>query len=449
MAERGTDILVIGGGPAGVAAAMSAQNTYTEKKITLIRRESAAVIPCGIPYTITSLEKPEDDVIPDKLLEGKGIQIIVDEVLDINERSAVLKGGNVIDYDRLVLATGSVSVLPRIEGIELDNVYSIKKSLDFLKKFKIKAAKSENVVIVGGGFIGFEFADEILKLNKNVTIVEKLPHCLSSAFDDEFCEMAESEMRRIGAKVITGRTVEKIEGKSKVESILLDNEERIPTDLVLVSVGYKPNVELAKKANLRMGTSGAIWVDEYLRTSDHRIFAVGDCAEKKGFLTRKPVMVMLASTAMAEGRLAGSNLFRIKVIREFHGVLWTFSTKFGNLSLAETGLTERAAKESGLDYVVGIAKTADRHPGKIKDATQVFCKLIFSRYSHLLLGAEIAGGKSVGEMINVVSVMIQKGLTDMEIDTLQIGTHPLLTPSPIAYPLINASADAILKWYKS
>jgi pyruvate/2-oxoglutarate dehydrogenase complex dihydrolipoamide dehydrogenase (E3) component len=157
---------------------------------------------------------------------------------------------------------------------------------------------------------------------------------------------------------------------------------------------------------------------------------------------------MLASTAMAEGRLVGSNLYSIKVVRQYAGVLGSFSTKIGKTAFAVSGITERRAKARSLDYTVGIAKSIDRHPGKLPGASEVTVKLIFSTYSHTLMGAQIMGGDSVGEMINIMSVMILNKMTDIDINNLQIGTHPLLTASPIAYPIINATTDAIKKWYK-
>lgn len=442
-----TDVLIIGGGPAGFTCALSARNTYPEKKITLVRKDEIAVIPCPIPYTIATLEKLEDNILPDKPLIDRDVEIIIDEVIDIDENRAVTIRGKEIEYEKLVLAIGSTPRMPPIEGTDLKGVYTIKKSFDFLKEFKEKIEKAKKMVIIGGGFIGFEVADELLKLNKKVTIIEMMEHCLSAAFDDEFCEMGEAEMKRMGAEIITGKIAKSIKGK-KTPSVILDDGTTLKADMVIISVGYKPDVKLAKKLGLSIGKSGAIEVDEYMRTSKQNIFAIGDCAEKKEFLSRAPLMLMLASTAMAEGRLTGSNLYSLKVIREFKGTLGTFSTRFGNLSLGESGLTERKAKEYGFDYIIGRAEAPDRHPGKIRDATKLKIKLIFSRYSHLLLGGEIAGGKSVGEMTNILSIMIQKGFTDMEIDALQIGTHPLLTSSPIAYPIINATVDAIMKYYK-
>jgi len=180
---------------------------------------------------------------------------------------------------------------------------------------------------------------------------------------------------------------------------------------------------------------------------DKDVFAIGDCASKYDFFTGEFSNVKLASTAMAEGRLVGSNLFEIKVIRKFIGVLGSFSTKINGISFGTSGLTEEKAKDMNLNYIVGEADSVDRHPGKLPGATKIHLKLVFSRYSHTLLGAQMYGGDSVGEMVNMLSVIILNKMTDMDIDNLQIGTHPLLSASPIAYPVISATVDAIKKWY--
>ncbi len=151
---------------------------------------------------------------------------------------------------------------------------------------------------------------------------------------------------------------------------------------------------------------------------------------------------------MAQGRLAGSNLFSINILKVFHGTLGSFATKVGDVAVGATGLTEMRAKAIRLEYYTGIAEAVDRHPAKLRNASKMMIKLIFAENSHILLGAQISGGDSVGECINMLSVMIQKNMTDMEIDTLQIGTHPLLTPSPLAYGVINATVDAIMKWHE-
>ena len=278
-----------------------------------------------------------------------------------------------------------------------------------------------------------EVADELSRAGKNVTIVEMMPHILMT-MDLEFARKAEEILSGEGAKIITKKSVKRILGDSSVKGVELSDGSQIDCDLVVISVGYKPNLELIKKLGVAYQEGKGVLVDDYLRTSEKDVFAVGDCAIKYDFFTGDLTNVMLASTGMAEGRLVGSNLYSIRVVRQYPGVLGTFSTKVGNTAFAVSGLTETRASEKGIDHTIGTSKAVDRHPGKLAGASEVYVKLIFSTYSHTLLGAEMYGGNSVGELINMVSVMILNRMTDTDINTLQIGTHPLLTPSPVAYP---------------
>lgn len=441
------DVVIIGGGPAGITCAISAHNTYPDKTIALIRKEDSVLIPCGIPYIFHSLSSVEDDVYSDKLVINSGADLIIDKVIGKQQKRLLLFSGREIAFDKLVIATGSKPIIPTIRGIEKEGVFVVKKNRDYLKQMREYAKKSENIVIIGGGYIGIELTDELLKEGKDIYLVEMQDRLLPLTMDREFGDKAKEILESEEASIIVGHKVETIIGDRKVTGVRLNNGETIAADMVIVSVGAQPDITLANRFRLGVNRSGIV-VDEYLRTRDKDIFAIGDCAAKYDFFTGKSSNVMLASTAMAEGRLVGTNLFKIKVMRKFIGVLGSFSTKIGNTSFGISGLTEEKAKDMNIDYTVGEAVTVDRHPGKLPGASKLHLKLIFSRYSHTLLGAQMQGGDSVGELVNMFSVMILNKMTDMDIDNLQIGTHPLLSASPIVYPVIDATVDAIKKWYK-
>lgn len=441
------DIVIIGGGPAGVACALSAKNTYPDKRIALIRKESKPMIPCGIPYTLYTLKEVDDNILPDTPLESAQIDIINSEAISRTNHTIVLENDEDIEFEKLVLAVGSRAVMPKIEGVDKSNVFLVRKNREYLNRLKTKISEAQKIVILGGGYIGVEVTDELLKADKDVTVVEMLDNLLPT-MDDEFGVKVKNIIESNKGKVVTGKSIKKVLGDENVNSVELSDGSHLDCDLLIISCGYKPNVDLAERFGLVFEENKGILVDDYLRTSDTDVFAIGDCAAKYDYFTGEFTNIMLASTAMAEGRLVGSNLYSIKVIRKYQGVLGTFSTKIGNTAFAVSGLTEKRAMEKGLEYTVGVAKAPDRHPGKLPGASELTVKLLFSTYSHNLLGAQVSGGDSVGEMINMLSVMILNKMTDMDIDTLQIGTHPLLTTSPIAYPVINATVDAIKKWYK-
>ncbi|RLF24136.1 MAG: pyridine nucleotide-disulfide oxidoreductase [Thermoplasmata archaeon] len=441
-----TDIFIIGGGPAGIVTALTAKVNYPDKKITLAREKENSLIPCAIPYIFYSLEKVEKDIIPDEILLKNGIELLVDRVkkIDTTNKKAILSKGKSIGFEKLVLATGSKPTLIPISGIEKEGVWLIEKDISYLKKFKEAVLRAKDIVIIGGGFIGVEISDELSqKGDKNITIVEKSEHCLSKSFDDEFAVEGEEILKQRGVNILTGVVVEKILGKKQAEKVKLSNGKEIKADLVILSIGAKPNIDLLEGTEIKKGDYGGIWVDEYMRTSIKDIFAVGDCAETKDFFTGKSIPVMLASTACTEARIAGANLYELRLLRENKGTLGSFSTKVGDLTIGISGYNEKSAKREKFDYIIGKAEVANHHPAVLPGAKKIKLKLLFSRKSGILLGGEVSGPEAVSEMVNIISLAIQKEVDISNFDTLQISTHPFLTSSPTAYPLIKAAQMAL------
>jgi pyruvate/2-oxoglutarate dehydrogenase complex dihydrolipoamide dehydrogenase (E3) component len=184
---------------------------------------------------------------------------------------------------------------------------------------------------------------------------------------------------------------------------------------------------------------GFICVDEYMRTEDPDIIAVGDCAEKRDFVTRKQTGIMLASTACAEGRIAGMNLFSLSAVKTFGGTIAIFSTSINGSSMGAAGLTEAQAIKEGFNVVTGTFEGMDRHPGKLPDVSKQFVKLVVAKESGVIIGGEAIGGSSIGELVNLIGFIVQNRTNIYTLQTMQIGTHPLLTASPAAYPLVNAA----------
>ncbi|TCO75190.1 FAD-dependent oxidoreductase [Marinisporobacter balticus] len=443
-----TDLLVIGGSAGGILSANTARKAYGDIKITVIRDTQKVMVPCGIPYIFGRLKDTSKNAIPDGILTNNDIEIMIDKVIKIDKENKVVetKNNELIEYKRLIIATGSLPFIPTfIPGHDLENVYTVLKEENYLKKVLEKTKEAENIVVIGGGFIGVEFAEQMRLLDKNVTLVELADACLWQAFDKKFTNEIEENLRENGIKVKTKTKVEKILGNTKVEAVQLDSGERIKADLVILGMGVKPNAKLAKDAGLELNEKGAIVVDQYTRTSNLDIFAVGDCAEKKCFFTGKNVPVLLASTAATEAKIAGCNAFQLRLIRQNKGTISAFTTKFFSTTYAAAGMTEAKAREEGFSIMIGEFSTFDKHPGSLPNTKKINIKLIFSKCSGVILGAQISGGDSVGEMINILSLAIQKGITASELNTFQVATHPLVSASPVAYPINEASMNAISK----
>lgn len=440
------DVVVVGGSAAGPVAAITARRHYKDASILLIRKENKVMVPCGIPYIFGTIGSPDKNIIPDAILSNNGIELMIDEVNSVERgvKTVTTAGGENVRYRKLILAIGSLPVRPPIPGLDLENVFPVWKDADYLARIQPVLAKAKEIVIIGGGFIGAEMADECKKIGDvNVTIVEILPHCLLLAMDEEFCCLAESKLGERGIKIITENGVKVILGDGKVNSVELQSGDKLKADAVIVGIGAAPNTELAKKMDLKIGEMRGIWVDEYMRTSDENIFACGDCAEKVSFFTKKPSGLRLASVATIEARIAGANVFELK--RKHKGVIGVFATAFGDFALAAAGLTEKAAREAGFDIVIGEAAAPDKHPGSMPGAKELKTKLIFDKKSSKLIGGELSGGISTAEVANVIALAIQNEMTADEVATFQMGTHPALTASPIVYQIVNAAEQALVK----
>lgn len=441
-----TDLLVIGGSAGGFLSATTARKAYGDIDITLIRDTEKVMVPCGIPYIYGTLHTTDKNVMPDTGLADSKIKLIVDKVVKIDRaaKNVTTAGNEVVQYKKLVIATGSLPVIPTfIPGHDLENVFTVLKNQDYLNSLQDKLQAATNVTVIGGGFIGVEFAEQISLLGKNVTLVELAESCLWQAFDKSFSDDIEASLKEHGIKLMTGTKVKKIVGTKVVEAVELDNGELVPTDIVILGMGVKPNGTLAKEAGLELNGKGAIVVDQYTRTSDPDIFAVGDCAEKKCFFTGKDAPVLLASTAAMEAKIAGCNAFQLRLIRANKGTISAFSTKIFGKTYAAAGLTEERVKQEGFSIMIGEFTTMDRHPGCLPGAQKTIIKLVFSKCSGVLLGGQISGGESVAEIINILSLAIQKGITATELNTFQVATHPLVSASPVMYPINAAAMNAI------
>jgi len=444
---KSTDLLVIGGSAGGILSATTARKTFGDTvDITVIRETKEVMVPCGIPYIFGTLHDSAKNIIPDTGLKDANIHLLIDTALKIDTKSKTVttKENGAIGYKKLIIATGSLPIIPTfIPGYDLDNVFTVLKDKDYLDAVLKKMETATNVAVIGGGFIGVEFAEQIHMMGKKVTLIEMADSCLWQAFDTHFTDEIEALLKGNGINVITSTKVKKIIGKQAVEALELDNGKTIAADLVILGLGVKPNGALAKEAGIEVNSKGAIIVDQYTRTSDPDVFAVGDCADKKCFFTHKDAPVLLASTAAMEAKIAGCNVFQLRLVRANKGTISAFSTKLFGRTYAAAGITESRVIQEGFAIMTGAFTTMDHHPGSLPGTQKIDIKLIFSKCSGVILGAQIAGGDSVAEMINILSLAIQKDTTASELNTFQTATHPLVSASPIAYPINAAALNAM------
>ena len=397
---------------------------------------------------ITLLFLVEKNMMGPKHFIDFGGEVITDKVVDNNIKTSTLKteSGQEFAFDKLIFATGSKVTVPTfIPGYDLKNVFYIKKSYSYIKNLFNVLQTKKDIVVIGGGFIGAEVAEQLaLYHDKNVTLVESEEFCFSKAFSKELSEIATKALSGTKVKVLTSTKVEKIIGKEgSATSVFLNTGESIICDAVIMAIGYQPNTELAQKAGLELNKRGAIKVDNYERTEYQNICAVGDCSQTTGFLTGRSDSVMLASTATAEARVLGHNLFGVKIRKTFNGTIAVFSTEINGLAMASAGINASNSKPANIKVVSAMFSDFDTHTAAFKNTAPLSIKLYASPCDGSILGGEVWGGRSAGEIINTISLAIQKSLSVFELISFQIGSHPLLTSAPTKTILIKAAEKII------
>ena len=444
-----TDVLIIGGSAAGMVAALTGKAHWPKKEFILVKKQKDMMVPCGIPYIFGTLDSTDKNLMPvDAMLQKNGIESLVGEATDIDTAQKIVSfaSGEKIGYQKLVLATGSTPMKPKwLHGAELDNVFVIPKDRNYLDEMKLKLGAAKNIAVIGAGFIGVELSDELTKHGYKVTLIEKMSHILALAFDPEIAGRIHEMLVARGVNIIAGKGISKVLGAEKVEAIELEDGQQMDMDAVVLSIGYKPNSGLAKQSGIYVDEDNYIAVDEYMRTHVKDVFAIGDCAQKRDFVTRSRVSTMLASTACAEARIAGMNLFDLQVVKTFSGTIAIYSTAIGNTGFGTAGITEQRAEQEGIATITGIFEGVNRHPGNLPDTHKQLVKLIAAKNSGVIIGGEVIGGMEAGELTNVIGLALQNRMSVNSFLTMQIGTHPCLTASPAAYPLIKAAEIIAIK----
>jgi len=456
-----TDVAIIGGSAAGLSAALTLRKRFPEKRVVLVRDVEKTPVPCGIPYIFGTLGSVDKDIIPDEKFLAMGVEIRHARVtaVDRGTRTIRFEGGAALAYGKLILAVGSKAQLPPIAGIELPGVFTVRKDPAHLNRLHAELRQAQNVVVIGGGFIGVEMAEQINRMFRQggddyfchadmpparVTVVEMAPRCLLQAFEEEFCVAAEAELQKEGVRVLTGARVEAIVGSDRVEGVRLADGTELPAEVVVIGIGAAPNIDLARQMGLECDPDAGVRVDSHQQTSDADILAAGDCAGKTCSITGRPSWVRLASVACSEGMVAASNVEGEK--RQTRGTIGAFATMIGDIGLASCGLTTAAAAEAQIPVIVGEATAPNRHPGGLPGCIpQAKAKLLFRRQDRKVVGGHVLGGESAADMANIIAVAIHAGLTAEDLATTQFATHPLLTASPLLYHIMAAAENAAMQ----
>lgn len=443
------NVLVIGGVAAGTKTAAKLKRENRDFNVTLITKgENISYAGCGLPYYVGGVIEDKSDLIvntPKSFSELTQVEVKTSvEALEIDRDKKIVKAFDIqnkeeiiFNYDKLVIATGADPIKPPIEGIDLEGVYYMRTPDDAIAVREVVETNNvKRAVVVGGGFIGLEVAENLHEMGVKTTLVEAMDHIMPG-FDDEVSSYVENELIENGIMVLTGERLTSIEGDEKVSKVRTD-KRAMKADMIVMSVGIRANSNIAETCGLELEANKTIKVNEYMQTNDENIYAVGDCVTVKNILSGKPAWSPMGSSANKEGRCLAKTLAGKKT--EFNGVLGTGIVKLLNLNAARTGLTEKEALNLGYNVesvLVPIDDKAHYYP----DSKMIIIKLISDKDNKKVLGAQVFGEGNVDKHIDVISTAITFNATINDLQNLDLAYAP---PFSTAIHPVGHAANVLL-----
>lgn len=424
-----TRLLIIGGVAGGATAAARARRVDEQAEITVLERGPyVSYANCGLPYFISRDIEQRSKLLlqtPEGFYERYGVRVHLGmEAVEIDRagkrvRARGAEGERWFAYDKLILAQGGNPVIPGIPGADAPHAFKLwtVPDMDRIDDY-ITEQKPASAVVVGGGFIGLEMAEAFQKRGLQTTVVELLPSVMA-VMDPEFGARVAAELTRNGVKVVTGVGVKAIDAQGK--AVELSDGRRIPAELVLFSVGVRPELTLARAAGLELGPTGGLLVDDRLRTIDPDIYAAGDMVEVVHKVSGRKVRVPLAGPANRQGRIAASNALGQDL--HYGGAAGTSVVKIFEATAGMTGLSEKAARDAGLDVGVAVLHK-DHHAGYYPGGKELSLKLIYGREDGRLLGAQAFGAAGADKRIDVLATALQGGMTLDDLAELDLAYAP-------------------------
>ncbi len=408
-------LVIVGGVAAGASAAAKARRCNEAAEIIMFEKgPHISYATCGLPYYLSGVIRKREHLLvtsPRFFKQRFNVQVRTHhevQRVDPSAREVLVRNlvtGTAIKepYDRLVLATGARAIVPPVPGVDLPFVFALKTLEDADRIYAhLESTRPENAVVVGGGLIGMEAIENLAGKGMQVALVEFMPQVLAF-LDREMAEVVQQHLQNKGVKIFLSEKAAIIEKRAGRGWLVTDKGRELPADVVIMSVGIRPNTELAKDAGLRIGPSGGIVVNECMQTSDPYIFAAGDCAESINLVTGKPTLNPMGSAANKQGRAAGANAMgRCIAVKGFTG---TVILKIFDLAVAKTGLSEGEAVSEGFSPLVTYVLSED-HAGYYPEAKELRIKSVADQATRRLLGAQVIGEKGVDKRIDVIATAI-------------------------------------------
>lgn len=439
--------VIIGGVAGGMSAATRLRRLDENQEIVIIEKGPyVSFANCGLPYYVSGEISDREKLLvqtPESLKARFNLDVRpFSEATEINseKKQVTIKSAEStyeLSYDQLILSPGAKPFIPPLNGLEeADNIFTLRNVPDVDKIMdSLETTKPKKAVVVGAGFIGLEMAENLAKRGLEVTIVEFASHVLPTV-DDEMAAFIHNELVDNGIIVHTEKGVVEIEDKGR--TLILNTGEKIETDLVILSVGVRPENDLAESAGIELGMRGGILVDENYETSVKDIYAVGDAIIVKNQITKDDAMIALASPANRQGRQVADVIAGMP--RKNKGSIGTAIVRVFNQSIASTGLTEKQLNDLNYDFSV-VHIDGKNHAGYYPNASMVFLKLLFNEKTGELYGAQAVGKDGVDKRIDIIATAIKGGLTVEDLPELELTYAP---PFGSAKDVVNMAGYAAL-----
>ena len=453
-------IIIVGGVAGGMSAATRLRRLKEDAEIIIFEKGPfVSFANCGLPYYVSGEIAEREDLLvqtPESLKARFHL-----DVRPFHEVTAISPDQHTVtvrhdgkefteSYDRLILSPGAKPFVPPIDGLETaENTYTLRNVPDLDEIMLALEKQPKEAVVIGAGFIGLEMAENLRKRGLNVTIVEKAPHVLPP-LDEEMAAFVQAELLKNGIQVVTSQSAMRFEDKGKV--IVLENGQKIVSDVTILSVGVQPENALAQVAGIELGLRGGILVNERYETSQPDIYAVGDAIVVKQEVTGEDALISLASPANRQGRQVADVI--AGVARKNKGSIGTAIVRAFDMTAASTGLSERILRMNGLPYQV-IHVSGKDHAGYYPGATDVTLKLLFEPTSGKIYGAQGVGKKGVDKRIDILATAIKGNLTIFDLPELEFTYAPPFgsAKDPVnmlgyaALNLVEGLSDNI-QWYE-
>lgn len=441
-------IVVVGCTHAGTAAIVNAKTLYPESEITVYERnDNISFLSCGIALHVADVVKDPKGLFYNSPqgLEAIGVTTkMKHDVLniDVNSKSLTVKNletDEIIEdtYDKLIITLGSWPIVPRFEGVELENIV-LSKNYNHSQAIIEKAKQSHRIVVIGAGYIGVELAEAFEILGKQVTIIDAEERIMSKYLDKELTDVAEEAFSAHDIHVATGEMVTKFEGQAGKVSKVVTNKGSYEADLVVLCIGFRPNTQLLK-GQVDMLENGAIIIDDYMRTSAKDVFAAGDCCIVNFNPAGDKRYIPLATNAVRMGTLVAKNLVEPKL--KYMGTQGTSGIKIYDYNIASTGMTEEVARATTDKNIEAVIITDNYRPEFMPTYEAATLKLVYDKDSRVVVGGQIICKYDLTQIMNTLSVVIQNKMTLEELAMTDFFFQPQYNKP---WSLLNSAALAAL-----